>query len=113
MKNPMDRPLEKRLSDRAVAIGRNGEVTAFNELLALLRSTSANVRRLAASALGKLAWLGVDKHAAVSALAPVARCDPHAPTRQYAIKALKAYGATAGCCLADLRDMAANPAEKD
>lgn len=34
MKNPMDRPLEKRLSDRAVAIGRNGEVTAFDELLA-------------------------------------------------------------------------------
>ncbi|MGI5922396.1 MAG: hypothetical protein GX945_03315 [Lentisphaerae bacterium] len=82
-------------------------------LLAPLRTTSANVRRLAASALGKLAWLDVDKHAAVSALAPVARCDPHAQTRQYAIKALKAYGATAGCCLADLRDMAANPAEKD
>ena len=51
MKNPMDRKLEKRLSDRAVAIGREGEVAACGELLVLLRSSSANARRLAASAL--------------------------------------------------------------
>jgi hypothetical protein len=113
MKNPMDRQLEKRLSDRAVAIGREGEVAAFGELLELLRSSSANARRLAASALGKLAWLGVDQPAAVAALAPVSRCDPHPQTRQYAIKALKAYGAAAQGCLNDLRDMAANPSEKD
>ena len=113
MKNPMDRKLEKRLSDRAVAIGREGNVGAFGELLTLLKSSSANARRLAASALGKLAWLGVDQVAAVAALAPVARGDPHAQTRQYAIKALKAYGAAAQNCLHDLRDMAANAAEKD
>ena len=95
MKNPMDRQLEKRLSDRAVAIGREGEVAAFGELLELLQSSSANARRLSASALGKLAWMGVDQAAAVAALAPVARRDPHAQTRQYAIKALKAYGAAA------------------
>jgi len=29
MKNPMDRQLEKRLSDRAVAIGRDGDVAAI------------------------------------------------------------------------------------
>jgi hypothetical protein len=113
MKNPMDRALEKRLSDRAVAIGREGEVAAFGELLALLQSSSANARRLAASALGKLAWLGVDQDAAVAALAPVARSDTHAQTRQYAIKALKAYGAVAKDCLHDLRDMAGNAAERD
>lgn len=113
MKNPMDRQLEKRLSDRAVAIGRDGDVAAFGELLELLRSSSANARRLAASALGKLAWMGVDHGAAVVALAPVARRDPHPQTRQYAIKALKAYGASAQGCLHDLRDMAANPTEKD
>ena len=113
MKNPMDRQLEKRLSDRAVAIGREGEVAAAGELLELLLSSSANARRLAASALGKLAWMGVDQQASVAALAPVARRDPHAQTRQYAIKALKAYGAAAKDCLSDLRDMAANPAEKD
>ena len=113
MKNPMDRQLEKRLSDRAVTIGREGNVAAFGELLELLRSSSANARRLAASAMGKLAWMGVDQAVAVAALAPVARRDPHAQTRQYAIKALKAYGIAAKDCLPDLRDMAANPAEKE
>lgn len=112
MKNPMDRQLENRLSQRAVAIGREGEVEAFDELLELLRSASANARRLSASALGKLAWMGVDQAVAVAALAPIARSDPHAQTRQYAIKALKAYGAAAQGCLPDLRDLAANPAEK-
>jgi hypothetical protein len=113
MKNPMDRQLEKRHSDRAVAIGREGNVAAFGELLELLRSSSANARRLSASALGKLAWMGVDQAAAVAALAPVACRDPHSQTRQYAIKALKAYGASAQSCLHDLRDMAANPSERD
>ncbi len=111
MKNPMDRHLEQRLSARAVAIGREGQVEAFEELLSLLRSSSANVRRLSASALGKLAWMGVDQAAAVAALAPVARRDPHLQTRQYAIRALKAYGSHAERCLHDLRDVAANPAE--
>ena len=81
MKNPMDRQLEKRLSDRAVEIGREGEVKAFDELLTLLRSSSANARRLAASALGKLAWMGVDQASAVASLAPVARGDPHRDER--------------------------------
>jgi hypothetical protein len=109
----MDRQLEKHLSDRAVAIGREGETAAFGELLELLQSSSANARRLAASALGKLAWMGVAQAAAVAALAPVARSDPHAQTRQYAIKALKAYGAASRACLSDLRDIAANPAESE
>ncbi|MBN1672794.1 MAG: HEAT repeat domain-containing protein [Kiritimatiellae bacterium] len=112
MKNPMDRQLEKRLSERAAAIGREGEVEAFEELLTLLSSSSANVRRLSASALGKLAWMGVDQSAAVAALGPVARRDGHAQTRQYAIRALKAYGAAAEDCLDDLRDMARNTREK-
>lgn len=109
----MDRQLENRLSRRAVAIGREGEVAAFAELLGMLVSSSANVRRLSASALGKLAWMGVDQAAAVKALASIARTDPHGQTRQYAIKALKAYGAVASTCLHDLRDQAVNPAEMD
>jgi len=44
MKNPMDRQLEKRLSDRAVAIGREGDVSAVGELFDLLQSSSANAR---------------------------------------------------------------------
>ena len=108
----MDRQLEKKLSERSVEIGREGEVKAFDELLTLLKSSSANVRRLSASALGKLAWLGVDQAVAVKALAPVARRDPHTQTRQYAIKALKAYGVASKDCLSDLRDMANNTSEK-
>lgn len=113
MKNPMDRQLEKKLSDRAVAIGREGNAVAFDELLEFLNSSSANVRRLSASALGKLAWMGVDQAKAVAALGPVARRDPHSQTRQYAIKALKAYGCASKSWLGDLRDMAANTAEKE
>lgn len=109
----MDRQLEKKLSDRAVAIGREGNVAAFDELFELLKSSSANVRRLSASALGKLAWMRVDQARAVAALGPVARNDPHTQTRQYAIKALKAYGCVSKLWLDDLRDMAANAAEKE
>lgn len=112
-KKPMDRRLEKRLSERAVAIGREGNSAAFPKLLDLLWSPSVNVRRLSASAIGKLAWVGVDQAAAVAALAPVARTEVHPQTRQYAIKVLKAYGATAHACLPDLRDMARNLQDKD
>lgn len=113
MKFPMDRQLSKRLSDRAVAIGREGDASAFEELLALLLCPDPNVRRLSASALGKLAWLGVDQEKAVAALGPLALKDPHDQTRQYAVKALKAYGAVSACWTADLRDMARNPGLKD
>jgi hypothetical protein len=68
---------------------------------------------LSASALGKLAWMGVNQAMAVAALAPTACHDPHPQTRQYAIKALTFYGAAAQGCLRDLRDMARNPAERD
>jgi len=113
MKNVMDRRLAGRLAQRALAIGRQGEVAAFGELLELLGVPAANVRRLAASALGKLAWLGVDQTAAVAALLPVAQADPHVQTRQYAIRAIKAYGAAAQDCVHDLRDIETNPSEKD
>ncbi|MFA5688936.1 MAG: HEAT repeat domain-containing protein [Kiritimatiellales bacterium] len=113
MKNPMDRQLEKKFSDRVVSIGREGNIAAFAELLEGLQSSSANVRRLSASAIGKLAWQGIDQAAAVAALTPVMRNDPHAQTRQYAIKALKACGAAACDCLHDLRDISRNPVEKE
>ncbi|HBC86752.1 MAG TPA: hypothetical protein DCZ94_07355 [Lentisphaeria bacterium] len=108
----MDRQLEGRLSKRAVEIGREGDTAAFDELLTLLHSSSANVRRLAASALGKLSWMGVDQIAAVRNLGLVVRNDPHAQTRQYAIRALKAYGAMAQEHLDDLRDIAWNSGEQ-
>jgi len=39
--------------------------------------------------------------------------DSHAQVRQYALKALIAYGAESESALHDIRDMADNPAEKD
>ena len=105
--------MEKQLADRAVAIGREGDIEAVDELLEMLKSSSANVRRLSASALGKLAWQGVDQVKAVSALAPIVRKDPHSQTRQYAVKALKAYGAVSKDSLHDLRDIARNSSEKE
>ncbi|MCX7044860.1 MAG: HEAT repeat domain-containing protein [Candidatus Sumerlaeota bacterium] len=107
----MDRQIERRLMDQAVALGNSGQGEALQELLPLLASPSAQVRRLAASAVGKLADLA-DAGKAVSALLPLLR-DAHPQTRQYAIKALAAYGARAQCSLPDLRDLAANTSEKD
>lgn len=74
---------------------------------------SAEIRRLAASAIGKLAGFGADPGSAVQALAPAALRDPHPQTQQYALKALKAYGAAAQRHLHDLDDLAANERVKD
>jgi len=69
------------------------------------------VRRLAASALGKLAGI-VDSAASVDLLRPLL-ADAHPQVRQYAAKALGAFGPAAEQALPDLRDLYQNPAEKD
>lgn len=74
---------------------------------------SAEIRRLAASGIGKLASFGADARQAVEALVPVALCDPHPQAQQYALKALKAYGAAGRHCLHDLDDLAVNERVKD
>lgn len=107
----MDRRIAKRLAARAVELGRAGDGAALPELGDLLKEPSAEVRRLAASAVGKLAGAAQSK-AAVGLLVPVLR-DPHPQARQYAVKALAAYGAAAECALPDLRDMAAAQHEKE
>jgi hypothetical protein len=81
------------------------------ELIELTHSPVANARRLAASAIGKLAGLA-DAQAAVCALAPMLR-DPKPQVRQYAVKALKAYGTASKDVLPDLRDIAISPVEKE
>ncbi len=105
MKSPMDRREHQRLVRRAVELGRAADPAAVPELADMLRMPSAEIRRLAASALGKLAAFGADPAAAVSALAAVALRDPHPQARQYALKALKAYGAAAEGLLHDLDDL--------
>jgi len=107
----MDKKLEKQFRERAVELGNSGDPFALPELMGLTRSPVANVRRLAASAIGKLAGLAEAK-GAVDVLQPLLR-DRHPQVRQYAVKALKAYGTAAKCALSDLRDVAISPVETD
>lgn len=107
----MDQVLEKRFRERAVELGNSGDPSALPELVGLTRSPAANVRRLAASAIGKLAGL-VDAGMAVSALVPMLR-DAKPQVRQYAARALCTFGAAAKCALPDLRDMAISPVERE
>ncbi len=68
------------------------------------------MRRLAASAIGKLAGLVADPQSAVTALQTLLQ-DHFPQVRQYTAKALSAFGSAAQCSLSDLRDMATSPAE--
>jgi hypothetical protein len=105
----VDRNLEKQRRERAVELGRSGEPAALAELIELTRFPAASVRKLAASAIGKLAGLA-EAEQAVSALIPLLR-DPFPQVRQYTAKAIGAYGVGAHAALSDLRDIAINPVE--
>jgi hypothetical protein len=107
----MDRAIEKTLSARAVELGRAGEPAGLPVLVDLLGKPSGEVRRLAVSAIGKLAGLA-DARVAVPAL-QARLLDPHPQVRQYAIKALSAYGTAASSALPDLEDISRNPIEKE
>lgn len=98
---------------RALKLGRSGDPAVLPGLIALLRTPSNEVQRLAASAIGKLADFGADSTAAVAALGPLALNARHPQTQQYAIRALKKYAAAAGAVLSDLRDVARNPEQRD
>ncbi len=107
----MHKKLEKQYRDRAVELGNSGDPAALPELAELTQIPVANVRRLAASAIGKLAGLADAKNA-VAALQPLLQ-DTYSQVRQYAAKALSSYGTVAKSALSDLRDMAINPVEKE
>ena len=102
---------ERRLANRVKQLGESASSAVFPELAEHTRSGSPLVRRLAASALGKLAGV-VDSAASVDLLRPLLT-DPHPQVRQYAAKALGAFGPHAGPALNDLRDLWKNPQEKD
>lgn len=97
---------------RALHLGRSGDPAVLPELIALSRKPSNEIQRLSASAIGKLAEFGVDASAAVAALAPLALHGRHPQTQQYAIRALKKFGAAARDHVQDLRDMARNSATR-
>jgi putative ubiquitin-RnfH superfamily antitoxin RatB of RatAB toxin-antitoxin module len=92
-------------------LGESASSAVFPELAEHTRSDSPLVRRLAASALGKLAGV-VDSAASVDLLRPLLT-DPHPQVRQYAAKALGAFGQHAAKTLDDLRDMWKNPQERE
>ncbi len=102
---------ERKLAARAKVLGESADAGAFGELAELACSESALVRRLAASALGKLAGI-LEAAKAVGVLLPQL-ADTHPQVRQYAAKALAAYGTGAEKALPVLRDLYRNPSEKD
>ena len=102
---------ERKLAAQAKALGESTDAGALAALAGLAVSESPLVRRVAASAVGKLAGIA-DSAASVDLLRPLL-ADAHPQVRQYAAKALGAFGAAAEKALADLRDLFRNPAEKD
>jgi HEAT-like repeat len=107
----MDHTNERKLAARATVLGKSATADAFDELASLTHSESPLVRRLAASALGKLAGI-VIPGPAVLTLRPLL-ADPHPQVRQYSAKAVGAFGAHSKEVLDDLRDIFNNPIEKD
>jgi hypothetical protein len=107
----MNRQAENQLAERVVAFGNSASPAALEDILPFCTAPFPRVRRLAASALGKLAGIA-DASTAVPALRTLLH-DSHPQTRQYAIKAIKAYGTASESVLRDLRDIAENPSEKD
>ncbi len=113
MKSPMLPADHQAAVRRALALGHSGDPAALPELAALCRLPSNEVQRLAASAIGKLAAFGVDADAAVATLATLALRGRHPQTQQYAIRALKKFGAAGADIVQDLHDLARNPANRD
>lgn len=109
----MDKDLHHLTVQRALELGRGTDPAALPELIGLLRFPSTEVRRLAASAIAKLAPFGADPATAMPALLPVALRDPHPQVQQYALKALKSFGHHAADHLTDLDDLAHNERVKE
>jgi hypothetical protein len=102
---------ERKLAAQAKALGESADAGAIEELAGLAVSESPLVRRVAASAVGKLAGIA-DSAVSVDLLRPLL-ADAHPQVRQYAAKALGAFGVAAEKALPDLRDLFRNPDEKD
>lgn len=76
----MNRETEKTLATRAVELGCSADHAGLPELCTLLATPSPAVRRLAASAIGKLAGIA-DPAAALKALTPIRGVKASMPAR--------------------------------
>ena len=72
MNSNMDPTLHHEAVQRALELGRGTDPGALPELTRLLKMPSAEIRRLAASAIGKLAPFGAD--ASLAVLSPPSHC---------------------------------------
>ena len=102
---------ERKLASYIKGLGESASLDVFSELVKFSHSESPLLRRLVASAIGKLAGI-VDSTASVDLLRPMLS-DKHPQVRQYSAKALGAFGIASAVLLDDLRDMYRNPEEKD
>ena len=100
--------LQHQQRERALELGRGTDSTAVRELAVLLKSPFPDVRRRAASAMGKLAPLRPASQMVVAALRMPALSDSHPQVRQYALKALAKYPETAAFFLDEFRDIGRN-----
>lgn len=98
---------------RALELGNAGSANGAMELIDLLKNESSEVRRLAASALGKLATSILESPLVAAHLARTANGDPAPQVRQYALKALGKYPKSAIPYLDEMRDIARDPTQKE
>ena len=100
--------LQHQQRERALELGRGSDPLAVRELAVLLESPFPDVRRLAASAMGKLAPFLPSGPMVVAALRTPALYDSHPQVRQYALKAIAKYPETAAHFLEEFRDVGRN-----
>ena len=113
MKSPMLPKDHQKAVKLALQLGRSGDPAQLPRLIRATYLPSNEIQRLAASGIGKLAEFGADPVSAVSRLSELALNGRHPQTQQYAIRALKKYGAAGKEHVQDLLDMARNPSLKD
>ena len=93
VKSPMLPKDHQKAVKLALELGRSGDPAQLPRLIRATHLPSNEIQRLAASGIGKLAEFGADPSVSVPRLAELALNGRHPQTQQYAIRALKKYGA--------------------
>lgn len=112
MAGNQERALFHNQRERAIQLGRESIPGAEKELEQLFKSRFPDVRRLAASAAGKLAERHRDTALSISLL-DLAENDPHPQVRQYALKAMAKCPGRISIPINGIKDLARNPEQPD